>query len=49
MEESELLDELSKNLSSYAHREYVDAYTCGKVKGLSEKFDEIVKEELNEA
>lgn len=48
MAERELLDELSKTLSSNAHKEYVRSYVAGKIKGLSEKFDALVRAELSE-
>lgn len=48
MPERELLDELVKSLSNHVHKEYVQSYFTGKEKGLSEKFDALVRAELHE-
>lgn len=48
MAENDLLEELSKNLSSAAHKRYVQSYTRKKANGLSENFDELVRADLGE-
>lgn len=49
MAERELLDELGKILRSKTHRDYVQSYAAGRERGLSEKFDALVRAELREA
>lgn len=46
MSEKDLLEEFSKTLENSAHKKYVESYCAGKEKGLSEKFDALIKDEI---
>ncbi len=48
MAEKDILNELTKALSSDIHKKYIQSYISKNEKGLSEVFDELLRMKLSE-